>query len=93
MGRSEQKKIHDRDLGRIEMRNIPLLDYMEGFFGTYTNSGKVLVAYRIAEDVGEKDWRNVAAVNDDGIGLSLICSGVIPREIADARGIFAFGRR
>ncbi|MGI5900270.1 MAG: hypothetical protein ACOX8S_10180 [Christensenellales bacterium] len=71
--------IHDKDLGRIELRDIPLPPYMEDIFGTYTYSGKVLVAYHTVEDMDRKDWYNVATINDDGTGLSAVYSGVIPR--------------
>jgi hypothetical protein len=78
--------IHDQELGRVEVRSIPLPPEMEDIFGTYTYSGKVLVTYRRAEDRDRKDWYNAVTVNDDGSGLTKVFSGVIP-QIDGANGI------
>lgn len=72
--------IQDEALGRIEVRNIPLPEDMFDFCGTYTYSGKVLVTYRTASDPDDRDWYNVASVNDDGTEFSKVFSGSIPQQ-------------
>lgn len=88
--------IQDEALGRIEVRDIPLPDGMEDLSGTYTYSGRVLVTYRTASDPEDKDWYNLATLQDDGTDLRKVFSGRIPQQ-KGANGIrfmcFADGRR
>lgn len=72
--------ILDKDFGRTSVRTIPLPEYMEGISGTYTYSGKVLVAYHTAADRDTPDWHNVAILNDDGTDIRPVFSGVIPQR-------------
>lgn len=88
--------IHDKAFGRVDVRTIPLPAYMEDVNGTYTHSGKVLVAYSTADDRDTRDWYNLAVLSDDGTALRPVFSGVIP-QLKGANGVrwmcFADNRR
>ncbi|MDF1516060.1 MAG: hypothetical protein P1S60_19785, partial [Anaerolineae bacterium] len=71
--------VKDTDgLGHIEVTTIPMPDFAKNVSATYTYSGKVLVFYETDVEPGEKDFINIAVVNDDGSAFKTIFSGVIP---------------
>ena len=67
--------IHDQTLGRIEVFNVPLPEGTKDVNGTYTPSGRVLVADRKSRD---QDDYAVYTLNDDGSNVRKIFDGIIP---------------
>jgi len=67
-------------LGRLEVSTLPLPDFAREISATYTCSGKVLVAYTKTDDPQEKDYWNIAVVNDDGSDFHPIFGGPIPKH-------------
>lgn len=73
--------IHDIDgFGRIEVTDLPLPTFAKSATATYTYSGKVLVSYRTDSDPAEKDFYNIATLNDDGSDFTPIFCDVIPQH-------------
>ena len=88
--------LQDQEFGRIEVSTVPIPeDFILGD-GTYTASGRVLIAGRRASDPEEKDWYRIETLNDDGTGICEVFAGVIPQK-KTANGIrymcFADNRR
>ena len=69
--------IHDQTLGRIEVFNVPLPEGTKDVNGTYTPSGRVLVADRKSRD---QDDYAVYTLNDDGSNVRKIFDGIIPQH-------------
>ena len=69
--------IQDQTLGRIEVFNVPLPEGTKDVNGTYTPSGRVLVADRKSRD---QDDYAVYTLNDDGSNVRKIFDGVIPQH-------------
>ncbi len=78
--------IHDQDLGRVELKNIPLPQYMLNVNGTFTYSGRVLVTYSTKEDMDKKDYFNLVTLNHDGSDICEVFSGQI-EQLEKANGI------
>src|SRR5947209_426486 len=78
--------IHTDEFGRIEVADIPMPDFAGDISATYTYSGKVFVLYRTDRDPVDKDYYNIAVVDDDGGGFRHIFSGVI-KQHEKANGI------
>ena len=83
------------EFGPVEVSSIPLPeDLGSDVTGTYTASGRVLVAVGLAEK--GKDWYRVFTMEDDGSGLCELFEGCIPKK-PGANGIrwmcFADNRR
>ncbi len=70
--------IEDPELGRLEVRTLPLPDTFLRPWGTYTATGTVLVAYETADDPDVDGWLNLAVVDDDGQNLRQLFSGPAP---------------
>ncbi|MGN6711205.1 hypothetical protein [Anaerocolumna jejuensis] len=71
--------IPDDGIGRVEISTIPLpSDVAVLEIATYTYSGKVLIAYKTANDINTTEYHNIAVMNDDGTSFKKIFSGVIP---------------
>lgn len=85
--------INDKTLGRLEVYSVPLPGSPWDISGTYTPSGRVLVAERRADD---SDLYRVYTLNDDGGEMRVIFEGDIPQK-KTANGIrwmcFADNRR
>jgi len=88
-------------LGSVEVSTIPLPLTATELTATYTFSGSVLVSFKTLDDPQEKDFWNIAVVNDDAVnsdggGFRVIFSGPIPQH-PKANGIrfmvFADNRR
>jgi hypothetical protein len=88
-------------LGRVEVSTIPLPLTATELTATYTFSGSVLVSFKTLDDPQEKDFWNIAVVNDDAVnsdggGFRVIFAGPIPQH-PKANGIrfmvFADNRR
>ena len=87
--------IENTEFGRVEIKTVPLPEGLgSDVIGTYTYSGRVLVAVREPEK--GKDWYRVFTVEDDGTGISEVFEGDIPQK-RGANGIrwmcFADNRR
>ncbi len=67
------------DFGRIEISTIPLPEGTYHIHPTYTFSGKILLGFNTEDDLGIKDYQNIAVVNDDGTEFRTIFSDVIPK--------------
>lgn len=68
-----------REFGRIEVTDIPLPEGIDsGVNGTYTSSGRVLVAVRKPEK--DKDWYRVFTMEDDGTAVCEVFDGIIPQK-------------
>lgn len=77
--------IENTEFGRVEVTDIPLPEGLDtNINGTYTFSGRVLVAVR--EPQKEKDWYRVFTMEEDGAGICLLYDGVI-RQKKGANGI------
>jgi len=77
--------IHDTNgCGRVEVSTIPMPDLVRELTATYTFSGTVLVSFKKDDDPAskpdEKDFWNIAVVNDDGSDFRVIFSGPIPQH-------------
>ena len=72
--------LHDKELGRIEVKTLKLPEEAKNPSGTFTYSGKVLVDYNKDGDNDVLDHIRLAVVNDDGTGFREIFSGVIPKH-------------
>ena len=71
--------IDNTEFGRVEVRTLPLPEGLgSDVIGTYTYSGRVLVAVREPEK--GKDWYRVFTVEDDGTGICELFSGEIPQK-------------
>ena len=71
--------IDNTEIGRVEVRTLPLPEGLgSDVIGTYTYSGRVLVAVREPEK--GKDWYRVFTVEDDGTGICELFSGEIPQK-------------
>lgn len=71
----------DEIFGRVQVETIPLPGEMQDLTGTYTCSGRVLAAYRTAEDLAQNcDFYHVITVNDDGTEQREVFSGMIPQS-------------
>jgi hypothetical protein len=73
-------------LGRIEVTDVPISDAIKAISATYTYSGKVLLTYKTDNDIDEKDYFNLAVLNDDGTDFKNIFSGFI-RPCGHANGV------
>ncbi|MBR4896989.1 MAG: hypothetical protein IKZ41_11200, partial [Clostridia bacterium] len=69
--------INDKTLGRLEVYSVPLPGSPWDISGTYTPSGRVLVAERRADD---SDLYRVYTLNDDGGEMRVIFEGDIPQK-------------
>ncbi|MDR1641723.1 MAG: hypothetical protein LBT59_18685 [Clostridiales bacterium] len=69
--------LKDAHLGNIEVRTLPLPDYVKAPSGTYTYSGTVLVDYKREGDSPE--FVRLAVTGDDGAGFREIFAGEIKR--------------
>lgn len=67
-------------LGRLEVSTIPLPEYVKAVSATYTYSGTVLILYKKEDDSQEKDYYNIAVLNDNGSDFRTIFSGLIPQH-------------
>lgn len=76
---NHSETIHD-GMGRIEVSSIPLPETVKLHNGTYTYSGKVLIAYRTEKDMHIEDFYNLAVLDDEGTNLQVIFSDVIPTK-------------
>lgn len=73
--------ILNTELGRIEMKTVPLPDGLGDISGTYTPSGRVLVSYRTPEDWKTgRDYYHAFTVKDDGTDIRPVFGGMIPRQ-------------
>ena len=71
--------IENTEFGRIEVRNVPLPEGLgSDVIGTYTYSGRVLVAVGMPEKGA--DWYRVFTVGDDGSDICDLFEGVIPKK-------------
>ena len=68
----------DPDLGRIDVRTLPLPDSWRQPWGTYSSTGTVLVAYRTVDDPDEPGWLNLSVVEDDGTDPRHVYAGPAP---------------
>ena len=87
--------MENTEFGRVEVKTLPLPGGLgSDVIGTYTYSGRVLVAVRQPEK--GRDWYRVFTVNDDGSDICELFSGEIPQK-PGANGIrwmcFADNRR
>ena len=87
--------MENTEFGRVEVKTLPLPEGLgSDVIGTYTYSGRVLVAVRQPEK--GRDWYRVFTVNDDGSDICELFSGEIPQK-PGANGIrwmcFADNRR
>src|SRR6476659_5414647 len=73
-------------IGSFEVTSVPLPSFAREITATYTCSGKVLVFFKKTDDPNEKDYWNIAVVNDDGSDFKPIFSGVI-KEHKKANGL------
>ena len=72
-------KMEHTEFGRIEVFSVPLPESLgSDVTGTYTCSGRVLVAVR-EPDKG-KDWYRVFTIEDNGTGICELFSGEIPQK-------------
>ena len=72
-------KMEHTEFGRIEVFSVPLPESLgSDVTGTYTCSGRVLVAVR-EPDKG-KDWYRVFTIEDDETGICELFSGEIPQK-------------
>lgn len=78
--------VNSNGIGKIDISSIKLPANVILQSGTYTYSGKVLIAYKTANDINITDFYNLAVLNDDGTDFKVIFSGVIPTK-ARANGI------
>lgn len=77
--------IENTEFGRIEITDIPLPEGIDAnISGTYTFSGRVLVAVR--EPQKEEDWYRVFTMEEDGTGICELFDGII-RKKKGANGI------
>ena len=77
--------LHDMDFGRIQISTVPVPDGLDkNLNGTYTPSGRVLVAVR--EEEKGKDWYRVFTMSEEGTQVCELYSGEIPQQ-AGANGI------
>lgn len=77
--------IENTEFGRIEVTDIPLPEGIDSNInGTYTFSGRVLVAVRKPEK--DEDWYRVFTMEDDGTAVCELFDGVI-RKKKGANGI------
>jgi len=77
--------IESGEFGRIEVTDIPLPEEIDSDVkGTYTFSGRVLVAVRETEK--DKDWYRVFTMEDDGTAVCELFDGIV-REKKGANGI------
>jgi hypothetical protein len=67
-------------LGRIQITDIPMPDFVKDASATYTYSGKVLVFYKTDADPKVDDYYNIAVVNDDGTEFKKIFLGEIKQH-------------
>ncbi|WP_248928332.1 S-layer homology domain-containing protein [Paenibacillus hamazuiensis] len=66
------------EIGRVRVSTMSLPSTVAQIeVGTYTYSGKVLVAYKTANDIDTANYWNIAVVNDDGTEFKNIFSGLI----------------
>ncbi|GHU70755.1 hypothetical protein FACS189450_05700 [Spirochaetia bacterium] len=75
--------IQDTDpkgLGKIEVNTLNLPDFVIPCTATYTSSGTVLLSYKTSTEAEEKDYYNIAVINDDGTNFRNIFSGIIPKQ-------------
>lgn len=79
LNQNHSEKYHD-GIGRIEVDTIPLPESVKLVNGTYTYSGKVLIAYKTEKDMDVEDFYNVATLDDDGTNFRVIFSDVIPAK-------------
>lgn len=71
--------IENTEFGRVEVTDIPLPEGIDSNInGTYTFSGRVLVAVR--EQEKDKDWYRVFTMEEDGTGVCQLYDGVIPQK-------------
>ena len=71
--------IENTEFGRIEVSNVPLPEGLgSDVIGTYTYSGRVLVAVGMPEKGA--DWYRVFTVEDDGSDICELFEGVIPKK-------------
>lgn len=71
--------INNTEFGRVEVTTVPLPDGLgSDVIGTYTYSGRVLVAVREPEK--GKDWYRVFTVEDDGTAICELFDGDIPQK-------------
>ncbi|MDO4286027.1 MAG: hypothetical protein Q4C60_11945 [Eubacteriales bacterium] len=78
--------LEQTELGRVEIRDIPLEGLGNDASGTYTASGRVLVSDRLSEAEWGKDFFDVYTVRDDGTNRRQIFRGRIP-QLPKANGI------
>ncbi len=77
--------IENTEFGRIEVTDIPLPEGVDSNVnGTYTFSGRVLVAVREPEK--EEDWYRVLTMDEDGTEICELFDGII-RKKKGANGI------
>lgn len=69
--------IQDKTLGRIEVFDVPMPDGVCDINGTYTPSGRVLVADRTRPDA---DHYRLFTLNDDGTDVKRVFEGEIPQK-------------
>ncbi len=72
-------------IGDVDVHTLQLPSDVHVESGTYTYSGKVLVAYRTTEDTAE-DHHRLAVMEDDGNGFRPIFAGKIP-QLPRANGV------
>lgn len=71
--------IESSEFGRIEVSDIPLPEEIDSDVnGTYTFSGRVLVAVRKPDK--DKDWYRVFTMEDDGTKVCELFDGIIPQK-------------
>ncbi|MDR2752585.1 MAG: hypothetical protein LBC41_18165, partial [Clostridiales bacterium] len=70
--------LRDPHLGNMEVRTLPLPDYVKDPSGTFTYSGTVLVDYKREGD--GPDFVRIAIVGDDGAGFRDIFTGEIKKN-------------
>jgi hypothetical protein len=86
-GRARKMIINDtKGLGRIEVTDIPIPDFVRDASATYTYSGKVMIFYKTDSDSKVNDYKNIAVLKDDGTGFKKIFSGEI-KEHEKANGL------
>ncbi len=67
-------------LGRVEVTTIPMPGNAKLISATYLYSGKVFVFFQKDSDPKEKDYFNIAVMEDDGSDFRTIFSGFIPQH-------------
>lgn len=69
--------IYDETLGRLEIYSVPLPEGTKDVNGTYTPSGRVLIADRKGR---KQDVYAVYTLNDDGSNVQKIFEGAVPQH-------------